>query len=111
MTNLTVDFRFALGTLVFCRGAQHTDYHRPKHFVVLEQVARRCHGGVQLSYVLDDHNGMVAEVALTEDEPPYRPPSDAQVASEMAIRNQRYDADRSAWHRVVTVDHAAGEKG
>lgn len=68
-------FKFSIGDAVFIKSALHTAGNRPKQFVVYEQLAQRCDGGIQFLYKLVGWQGDLPEIALTAEEPPYRPES------------------------------------
>ena len=84
-STITVAFEFDIGELVFFSDAQHTRGHRPKQFCVTERLAQECHGGVQKLYRLSgtDPRQMHPEIALTREEPAYRPVSSEQLADEL----------------------------
>lgn len=111
-SELTVTFEFEVGAELFFKTAQHTGSHRPMRFVVVSQVAERCSGGTQLFYRLCNRKDPVAEIALTRDEPVYRPPSEEHIASEIAIRARRYEAERNSWdHERAGRQTRANMKG
>ncbi len=72
-------FEFEIGELVFVKSATHIKGSRPKQFLILERVIQQCHGGIQLMYLLDVPDlPLRPEIALTREEPAYRPVSAAE---------------------------------
>ena len=83
-STIEVTFEFEIGELVFFRGAQHTMGSRPRQFCIVTRYAQECPNGVQKLYQLDsDGNNFHLEVALTRDEPEYRPVSAGQLKEEL----------------------------
>jgi len=80
MSKIESEFKFELGDMVYIRGSQHIAGCRPTHFVVCERIAQECHGGVQQFYKMLGWTGAVSEIALTVEEPAFRPQSDAELA-------------------------------
>ena len=74
-SELRATFELEIGELVFFKGAQHTCRSRPIQFCITEQLAQVCHGGVQKLYRLSGKDDWHPEIALTRDEPAYRPVS------------------------------------
>lgn len=97
MSGFEVDFEFEIGELVFVKSALHADGVRPKYFVIIERLAQQCSGGIQRLYKLAGEEGVVPEIALTRDEPPYRPPSDA----EMTQRQRQRQAEQRGWFEAA----------
>lgn len=83
MSELIVEFKFEIGDVVFFRTASHSDGNRPRQFLVEEQQAHRCCGGVQLFYKLEGEQLPAPEIALTTEEPPYRPMAEAAKAARL----------------------------
>ena len=82
-SSITVTFEFEIGELVFIKSATHIIGSRPKRFLILERVVQQCHGGIQLMYLLDVPNlPLRPEIALTREEPAYRPVSLEQLMDE-----------------------------
>lgn len=73
MSKIEVQFEFELGDLVYFRGSANDGGQRPTAFVIVEQIAQKCSGGVQQLYKLSGETSYHSELALTKDEPPYRP--------------------------------------
>ena len=73
-------FEFEIGELVFFKGTQHNRSCRPNQFCVTERLAQECHGGIQKMYRLSgtDPHLLHPEIALTREEPAYRPVSGAE---------------------------------
>lgn len=104
---VTDEFEFRLGELVFFRGASHFAGQRPRQFVVTEQVLQVCHGGQQCCYRLCSLDAIVPEIALSRDEPPYRPKTADALADEArlqaALTESRLQGART-WAGVEPID-------
>ena len=85
MSRLIVDFAFEIGDVVFFKGSDHANGHRPKTFAIYERVAQQCCGGVQNLYRVHGIEGFTPEAMLTREEPPYRPMSDAELADRVRV--------------------------
>lgn len=102
---MIVAFTFELGVRVFMKDAQHCRGSRPRHFVILEQIASQCPAGVQKSYLLNGLDQPVMEMALTDEEPAYRPMSAAALEEHLRWQTEEgraHDAlvdERIARHR------------
>ena len=93
MSKVEADFQFEMGALVYIRGSSHTAGLRPVQFVVIERIAQECNGGIQRMYLLAGEAKPYSELALTLEEPPYRPmPEEA-----MKDRERVAKADRAAY--------------
>lgn len=79
MSTLSVEFAFEIGEFVYLKTADHFDGARPRKFIITEQIAERCPGGIQLHYRLGGLECNVLEICLTRDEPPYVPMTDEAV--------------------------------
>jgi len=78
-------FRYEIGGLVFFRAAQHTAGHRPKRFCVIGRIAEERAGGIEMFYRLEEWRHPVPAVALTCEEPPFRPRCVADLAEVLQI--------------------------
>jgi len=101
MSSLTVEFKFQIGELVYVRGSMYGEGRRPRQFVILERIAQECPVGVQLQYKLHDVAGFMLEIALTRDEPPYRPETDAWLADRLRVMK--------AEREIVTTEREAAD--
>lgn len=100
---IEVEFAFEIGDLVYIRGADYTVSVRPNQFVILERSAQECHAGIQRCYKLLEMSSWVPEIALTYDEPAYRPASDAWLADRLRVqaaeRKLRMEETDLVWQR------------
>ena len=71
MSELKAEMKFEVGDFVYFRNASHHIEALPKRFVVTERLVQECHGGVQRLYKLHGHEGLVPEICLCSDMPPY----------------------------------------
>lgn len=99
-SELTVSFVYEIGDIVFFRASQHCAGSRPKPFLITERVAQECHGGVQQLYRMDGRPDLVSEVALSHDEPPYRPMVPAAVDDGIKSEAQAALARDARWETV-----------
>ena len=99
MAKTEIDWKYELGELVYVRGATHTAIARPKCFVVIEQIASQCSGGLQLAYRFCNWSGPVPEIALCREEPPYQPESQQGVEDQCRILAQQEVAIRHPYDR------------
>ena len=97
-------FEFEISELVFFKGTQHNRNCRPNQFCVTERIAQECHGGIQRMYRLSgtDPHLLHPEIALTREEPPYRPASPAMHEEDFA----RSEAQTAYWGRGRDKDKA-----
>ena len=94
MSKLEVEFKFEIGDIVFFRSAQHDKGNRPRPFCIVERLAQQCHADTQRLYVLACNSGFVPEVALSLEEPSYRPVTVAELD----------DRDRVRWHEKARFE-------
>lgn len=84
MIELTLEFE--VGELVFFRASQHVQDVRPRQFCIVERFAAEYHHGFQRFYRLATlGDELYPEVALTREEPAYRPAVSAMVEEAAAI--------------------------
>jgi hypothetical protein len=106
-SELTATLEFEVGELVYPRSALHCDGQRPRRFVIVERYVQQCHGGVQKLYRLHGVDGnLVSEVALTREEPEYRPLSEGYIEAQLAAEARAEEARDERWNRRKGAMHA-----
>lgn len=107
MSAITVEFRFALGVSVYFKHAAHDRACRPNQFVVVERIAQECAGGLQKLYRFSGDTNTYSEIALTVEEPPYRPMTKAHLQERLRI----ISAERQAtWRDMQPEAKPEGEQ-
>lgn len=95
MSQITVEFEFEIGEIVFFKAADHNSAVRPRTYQIMERLAQECHGGIQRAYVLVGSREWVPELALSREEPLYRPESQQTIdakCTESRARSATYRA-------------------
>jgi len=88
MSEITVNFEFELGDMVYFKSAQHSLGKRPLRFVVYERLAQQCHGGIQRLYKLGTITELVPEILLRNREPEYSKRCDAEIEERFAMMSE-----------------------
>ena len=96
---LKTQFEFELGEIVYFRNAANDLESPPKPYIVQEQIAARCPGGIQQFYALNNGE-RVMEICLQRDPPKYRPADPERLKDLASIADARDTFSR----RVRYVD-------
>jgi hypothetical protein len=104
---LEVVFEFCIGQIVYFKGSANNATSTPRKFVVYEQIAQRCHGGIQRQYRLCDWNEFVPEVVLTCECPPYEWADPQRTLEELDVTRRRREQDLSSWSESAALKRYA----
>lgn len=111
MHEIAVYFEFEIGEMLFFKNSVHLIGIRPKQYIVHERVAQECHAGIQQMYRLIGVETLVPEIALSRDEPPFRPTTQEELVDiGKAILAKRSDSWSIASKGLMAIPKTGSDK-
>jgi hypothetical protein len=104
MSQVTVDFEFEIGDLLYFRDAENSLDKHPRAFLVYERIAQECHGGIQRFYKLTGLPDATPEIALTKDAPKYSRRCAERTEEQIELLNLEAKASRVGWREYVATE-------